>query len=611
MLVDDYDEQLPGDLLPTLAIFVVAPVLAGRVVRDRARLQRALREKAARHRTARAREAERAALDERERIAGDLHDIVAHALSGMVVQAAGAHRLARRDPERAREALRAVEDSGRDALTELRLLLGVLRREDEELALAPQPSLRHVEALARRSAAEGLPVDLTVEGEPAELPAGVDVTAYRVVQQALGRRARPARAGRAAGDGALRARRRRARGARRRRGRRSRPARACASAWPSTAASCARPAGATAATSSAPGCRWSGPGERGRRPAPARARPRRRPHRARPARARRPRAGVRPRHGGRAGGRPARVRHDGARRRLPAPRAPAHDRRRLRRGDRVRAGGVGPADVNGPFLALLVLAFTAGQEAEPRRAGTALAAMVAGVLGVAVASGSALLSDYVFPVGFVVATWIAARALQTRATLAAELHEAAVRAEEERAADAARAAAEERRRIAREMHDVVAHSVSVMVVQAGGARRILDRDPERAAEAAALIERTGRLALAEMRLLLGVLHTDQDGEPHLLEPQPTLDGIEALVARAREAGLPVALRVHGERRPLPAGAEVAVYRVAQEALTNAIKHATGAPAAVVLAWTDDALELTVADTGTAVGTRGCRAAATG
>jgi signal transduction histidine kinase len=107
-----------------------------------------------------------------------------------------------------------------------------------------------------------------------------------------------------------------------------------------------------------------------------------------------------------------------------------------------------------------------------------------------------------------------------------------------------------------------------------------------------------------MRLLLGVLHTDQDGEQHLLEPQPTLDGIEALVARAREAGLPVALRVHGERRPLPAGAEVAVYRVAQEALTNAIKHATGAPAAVVLAWTDDALELTVADTGPAAADAG-------
>ncbi len=195
--VDDYDEQLPADLIPAVGVFVLAPVLGGRVVRDRARLQGALADKAARLEREREREAERATLDERARIAGDLHDIVAHALSGMVVQAAGAHRLAERDPERARAALRAVEDSGRDALAELRLLLGVLRREDEELALAPQPSLRHVDALARRTAAEGLPVQVAVEGEAAELPAGVDVTAYRVVQEALGGARDRAAAGRA------------------------------------------------------------------------------------------------------------------------------------------------------------------------------------------------------------------------------------------------------------------------------------------------------------------------------------------------------------------------------------------------------------------------------
>jgi signal transduction histidine kinase len=189
LLLDEYREQLPSDLIPALGVFVLAPVLGGRVVRDRARLQAALAAKAARLERDRAHEAERAALEERTRIAGDLHDIVAHALSGMVVQAAGAQRLAARggaaDLEQARAALRAVEGSGRDALAELRLLLGVLRREDEELALAPQPSLRHVDALVRRSAAAGLPAQLAVEGEAAELPAGVDVTAYRVVQEAL------------------------------------------------------------------------------------------------------------------------------------------------------------------------------------------------------------------------------------------------------------------------------------------------------------------------------------------------------------------------------------------------------------------------------------------
>jgi signal transduction histidine kinase len=126
-----------------------------------------------------------AAEEERTRIAGELHDVVAHALSAMVVQASGARRLAERDPARAGDAFLAVERSGREALTEIRSLLGVLRREDEELALAPQPSLRHVEALVRRTRAAGLPVDLAVEGDARDLPIGLDLTAYRVVQEAL------------------------------------------------------------------------------------------------------------------------------------------------------------------------------------------------------------------------------------------------------------------------------------------------------------------------------------------------------------------------------------------------------------------------------------------
>jgi signal transduction histidine kinase len=263
---------------------------------------------------------------------------------------------------------------------------------------------------------------------------------------------------------------------------------------------------------------------------------------------------------------------------------------------------IGPEEIGTPFLVVLVLAFTAGSFPDPRRAVLGAAVLVAGVLSLYLASRSTLVSDYVFPSGFVLAVWTAARVLRTRAQLAAELHEAAVRAQEDGAAERARAGADERRRIAREMHDVVAHSVSVMVVQAGGARRILDRDPARAAAAAALVERTGRQALAEMRLLLGVLHADGAGEADAaLEPQPSLDGLEGLVARARAAGLPVSLRVSGERRELPAGAEVALYRVAQEALTNAIKHAAGAPAAVLLTWGADAVELTVADLGADAG----------
>jgi signal transduction histidine kinase len=104
----------------------------------------------------------------------------------MVVQASGARRLAERDPARAADAFLAVETSGREALTEIRSLLGVLRREDEELALAPQPSLRHVETLVRKACAAGLPVTLEVEGEERDLPIGLDLTAYRVIQEALG-----------------------------------------------------------------------------------------------------------------------------------------------------------------------------------------------------------------------------------------------------------------------------------------------------------------------------------------------------------------------------------------------------------------------------------------
>ena len=169
-----------------------------------------------------------------------------------------------------------------------------------------------------------------------------------------------------------------------------------------------------------------------------------------------------------------------------------------------------------------------------------------------------------------------------------------MRAAEAREAEAERAVADERRRIAREMHDVVAHSVSMMVVQAGGARRILERDPARAVAAAELIERTGRDALAEMRALLGVLHADEHSE---YAPQPTLRELEALVERARSAGVPVTLELSGERRELPAGLDLAAYRVVQEALTNVVKHSGGAPTTVSVHYRADAVEVWIADRG--------------
>jgi signal transduction histidine kinase len=179
------------------AAFVCGPILLGRLMRNRAALHHALRERVAEAERGRAERARRAVEEERERIAGELHDVVAHALGAMTVQASAARRLVADDPERARRAFAAVESSGREALTEIRRLLGVLRREDEELALAPQPSLRHVASLARRVRAAGLPVELTVEGDVEELPAGVDLTAYRVVQEALGAALEESGAGRA------------------------------------------------------------------------------------------------------------------------------------------------------------------------------------------------------------------------------------------------------------------------------------------------------------------------------------------------------------------------------------------------------------------------------
>jgi signal transduction histidine kinase len=186
--VDAYADGFTA-YLSTVCLIALAPILFGQVLRNRARLNRALHSRAERAENERAAAAEAAVFEERTRIAGDLHDVVAHALSAMTVQAGAARRMAERDPERAEASFALVENTGREALTELRRLLGVLRRGDEELALAPQPSLAHVSSLIQRATAAGLSVELRIDGEPTLLPAGVDLTAYRLVQEAL-RRAR-------------------------------------------------------------------------------------------------------------------------------------------------------------------------------------------------------------------------------------------------------------------------------------------------------------------------------------------------------------------------------------------------------------------------------------
>jgi signal transduction histidine kinase len=178
-----------------------------------------------------------------------------------------------------------------------------------------------------------------------------------------------------------------------------------------------------------------------------------------------------------------------------------------------------------------------------------------------------------------------ADALAARAELLEREHE--LRAHE--------AVAEERARIARELHDLVAHNVSVMVVQAGAERHALGPDQASTREVLTSIEQAGRQALVEARRLLGMLRRKDDGSE--LEPQPSLEHIDVLVEQIERAGLPVTLAVEGERAPLPAGVDLCAYRIVQEGLTNALKHAGPARAEVVLRYAPHALDVEVRDDG--------------
>jgi signal transduction histidine kinase len=190
--------------------------------------------------------------------------------------------------------------------------------------------------------------------------------------------------------------------------------------------------------------------------------------------------------------------------------------------------------------------------------------------------------------------WLFALLLARRGRRAAAAEQRAVQLERDHEERARAAAAAERARIARELHDVVAHSVSVMTVQAGAARLQLPDHPERAVPPLLAVEETGRQALAEMRRLLGILREDGGRE---LAPQPRLTDLPALAEGARQAGLQVDLTVEGATRPLPAGVDLAAYRIVQEALTNTLKHAGPVHANVVVHYEPDALRLDIRDDG--------------
>ncbi|MFE9010822.1 sensor histidine kinase [Streptomyces sp. SID5594] len=203
----------------------------------------------------------------------------------------------------------------------------------------------------------------------------------------------------------------------------------------------------------------------------------------------------------------------------------------------------------------------------------------------------------IMTVPFVLA-WVMGDSLRTRRAYFSQLEERAARLEREREAQSKVAVAAERARIARELHDVVAHNVSVMVVQADGAAYVMDAAPDQARQALETISSTGRQALAEMRRLLGVLRTGDAPESGEYVPQPDVEQIEDLVDQVRRTGLAVDFKVEGTARPLPSGVELTAYRIVQEALTNTRKHGgPDAGASVRLVYFDDGLGLLVEDDG--------------
>ena len=247
------------------------------------------------------------------------------------------------------------------------------------------------------------------------------------------------------------------------------------------------------------------------------------------------------------------------------------------------------------FAALVIVSFTAGLELDPPRSYAGLfLATVPFYVGFALTQ-EPMVSDFVAITVLYGGSWAVGQMVRQHGKRAAEQAARADRAEREREERAASAVAEERTRIARELHDVVAHSISVVAVQTQAVRRRLDPSLTREIADLQAVETTARQAMAEMRRLFGVLRADTDRPA--LEPQPGLDQLDRLVADARAAGAPVDVAVEGERVALPPGLDLAAYRIVQEALTNARRHAPGSAVRICLRWSGGGLEVTVENAG--------------
>lgn len=248
-----------------------------------------------------------------------------------------------------------------------------------------------------------------------------------------------------------------------------------------------------------------------------------------------------------------------------------------------------------PVLVLPVIVYSVAAWSErPRAVAGLICALVLVWTTVALAAQSTT-SDFLFTALLVFGPWLVGRIVAARVELAAELRDKADRLEREQEKQAELAVAGERARIARELHDVVAHNVSVMVVQAAAARRMLEHDPAKATEALASVEQTGRSALKEMRRMVGML--GQPDEELALAPQPSVAELDWLIERAREAGLDVDLTIEGEQKRLDSSVDLSAFRIVQEALTNTLKHAGPARAHVKLSYGRNDVVVDVSDDG--------------
>ena len=464
-----------------LALMLGVPWLSGRGVRRYRQQAARLRELTTRLERERAVSERVAVTGERQRMAREVHDSIAHRVGEMVLQASGAEEVLGRHPERAREALAAVQNTGREAVNELRGVLGILRSGGD-----PPPPLREEDVSDELTAAP------PAQSWPTFVDGGVALSllalgiAYVLNSTALAGERAPALA--------------------------------------------LQPIAAAAVML--------------RRPRPYAA---------------------------------------------------------LLLAVFAYVGGalLVDGDPGSPALigALLLTTYSAAAQAGGRLGVvTALVALGApAAISLGIAGGDA--ADVVLVIAIFGIPWLAGRATAAYRRQGEALRVLANRLVRERDSRAVLAVLDERARVARELHDSVAHAVSVMVLQAGAAEQVLYSEPERARASMRAVQNVGRAALDQLGTLLGVLQPEGGHPP--LAPRPSLADLGRLLATVRQAGLPVRLRIIGESEPLPPALDAVAYRVIQEALTNAMKHAGAAPTNVIVRFAAEGVHLSIIDTGAA------------